>query len=318
MTSPALLKGFFTRAQASGRAVSEITLETMDVRSVRGSLSAVIVLGTGVPRSIVPCRPKPPKSKAKVGQTPEVDLMDEMFASMVPDARQPSVGAREKVEGVRLRRKLAHVLESDTNSSSDTESSTDSGFSDDVPDEKLAKKAKVRVSPACPVEHILDPPREVLALDVAVEVAAPGHVEAPAAEAVEAPRARRVGDEGWPRLLTGQFGAQGDSFLRLSVNHLGNVDLRASCGHCGKTFSRTCKPDPRGQGRPMGMLGAWLSRGSIAGCQHRDVWPIPYEERVIARAELDAVDGSEEFFKTERKVDSKLDDVATGEPVTIP
>ena len=133
-----------------------------------------------------------------------------------------------------------------------------------------------------------------------------------------APHARRAGEGGWPRLLTGMIGVKGASFLWLSVNNYGQQDLRACCGHCGNTLSRTCKPDRRGQGRPMGLLGAWLSCGSAVGCHHKGVWPIPHDARVAGRVQLALLGDGQEFFDAERDFDPVLDDPVTHEPLNMP
>ena len=73
-------------------------------------------------------------------------------------------------------------------------------------------------------------------------------------------RARCVDEDGWPRVCHPTLaGARGVSHLRLSTNASGIEDIRASCGVCGATRSRTCKPaDANGRGRPIGALWCWI------------------------------------------------------------
>lgn len=132
------------------------------------------------------------------------------------------------------------------------------------------------------------------------------------ADVAPAQRSRRAGADGWPRLVVSQA-ANAESFIRLSVNASGSSDMRASCGFCKKTLSRTCKPDAKGQGRPLGLLGAWLARGAVGSCVHADVWPIAFPERVAGRQLLEALEGSADVFGAERAIDDAFDD-PSGEP----
>lgn len=321
-TAPALLKSFFVNAeQASG--VAAITLEALAVRSLRGSLVAVSLVSALEPATIFPCSAKPSRSKA--AKAPEIAMMDQMFAGMIPRRSQPAAQARDRQPGVLRVRKLAHVVESESQSGDCRTESSESDFSaDDVADteDRLAKKLKVGEPPPPPIKVPVVAPRlDDLAPEAEVVPPDVPHQALDVADFEEEPaaRVRRVGDGGWPRLLTGMIGVKGESVLRLSVNQHGHSDLRAFCGHCGNTLSRTCKPDRRGQGRPIGLLGAWLFCGSAVGCHHKGVWPIPHLARVAGRVQLSLLgDDGQQFFDAERDFDPVLDDPVTHEPLSIP
>ena len=88
------------------------------------------------------------------------------------------------------------------------------------------------------------------------------------------PRRRRI-EEGWPRLYLGPAGPHGPSGIRLSVGADGKTDMRAECGVCSATMTRTCRlPDRKtGQGRPLGLLAAWLLGGCASRDEHRKTRP---------------------------------------------
>ena len=72
-----------------------------------------------------------------------------------------------------------------------------------------------------------------------------------------AARARRAEADGWPRL---RLAEPAGSYIRLSVSVGGAQDMRGVCGRCGAGLSRTCHPRASGQGRPLGLIGAWAWR----------------------------------------------------------
>ncbi len=136
-------------------------------------------------------------------------------------------------------------------------------------------------------------------------------------DALDAARDRRAGDAGWPRICKTFTGdpppPKGWSFVRRSVNKQGIWDFKACCSWCGKTMSRTSALSSKssmkglGQGRPLGLLWAWLSPGDASagascgpgGVTHSKYWP-SFDDRVAARILLRAVPESEEFLELER------------------
>ena len=79
-------------------------------------------------------------------------------------------------------------------------------------------------------------------------------------------------------------------FIRLTDNEmLGYKDMKAFCQyHANCTLTRTCIPQD-GEGRPLGLLYAWLSAGSrfTSKSQHKDISNRPdLYERQFARRRL--------------------------------
>ncbi len=166
--------------------------------------------------------------------------------------------------------------------------------------------------------------------DVADEGAAapPDSLAPPAPAAVAAPEVKRARRDKFPRLVA----PGGAKFLRCSVNLAdGSRDFRAACGHCEATLSRTCRPAPpggrnaavNGQGRPFGMLWAWLTHPCGGNPQVHKAFRANFVERKNARAQerVEAVPVNEfsvqDFFDFERAQTPVLDDV-DGEPFHIP
>ena len=135
----------------------------------------------------------------------------------------------------------------------------------------------------------------------------------------EPKRARRADRDGWARLATGREGANGASFIRLSLTKDGETDFRGVCGICAATFSRTCKPRPNGQGRPLGLIGAWLMliQADHDATAHMAFKP-DFAQRVQGRSLMSALPGNAHWVNAERLVDDALDDAASGEPLRIP
>ena len=137
---------------------------------------------------------------------------------------------------------------------------------------------------------------------------------------------------GWPRIeFPGAAGPRGQSKLQWSRNKAGHIDLRAMCGHCQRTRSRTLHANETGrnntlkalgQGRPLGMLWAWLTRGGGADCElgganHRD-WVPTYAERVVGRLAAEAfVPAAAVFRSGGRPPNTGVADGPEGEPFQI-
>lgn len=85
-----------------------------------------------------------------------------------------------------------------------------------------------------------------------------------------------------------------NSFIRLVLQpDRGLSDMKAFCGcHENCTLTRTLKPGRRaGQGRPSGLLWAWLGTAPNHICKtthQREGWPTQ-QQRFDARAELEAM-----------------------------
>jgi hypothetical protein len=147
-------------------------------------------------------------------------------------------------------------------------------------------------------------------------------------------RGRRANGDGWPRVHKPLEGvdqpAKGWSWIRRSVNNMGYWDFRASCGWCGKTMSRTAHPSERssmkalGQGRPLGLLWAWLdfadrSHGAACGAGGRDHakhWP-SFEVRSSARQAFGAIPDFAAMLSKERVAVPRVRDSLNGEPFDL-
>ena len=91
-------------------------------------------------------------------------------------------------------------------------------------------------------------------------------------------------------------------------------------GLCGAGLNRTCRPRPNGQGRPLGLIGAWLlvlGDPGHSAAEHGQARP-SFAERVEARARLSALEGVDAWLAAERVIDPAIDDVGSGEPRRIP
>lgn len=125
----------------------------------------------------------------------------------------------------------------------------------------------------------------------------------------------------FPRLMR----PDGSATLRCSENASdGSYDFRAECLLCGATKSRTCRPGTRGQGRPFGMLWAWLADVACAGdrLEHAACTPT-YLQRRAGRsngrtAALPMNDWSVEDFLAKERPRSKMLDDDVGEPWDLP
>ena len=88
-------------------------------------------------------------------------------------------------------------------------------------------------------------------------------------------------------------------------------------GDCrrSRTVNESSKPDRHGQGRPLGMLMAWLSAAGACATkeEHKRLSP-DYEARLAARRLLQGLPGSEQMFEKERPTRRNEGD----EPRTIP
>ena len=140
-----------------------------------------------------------------------------------------------------------------------------------------------------------------------------------AVQGVPPKRARRADGDGWARLNAGYAGVHGESYIRLSVNAGGHTDMRGCCGVCGATLNRTCKARSNGQGRPLGLIGAWLIlvEPEHTSAQHSGFTPT-FAQRVRGRQILGKLPEHRLWFDSERAIDPALDDVASGEPTLIP
>lgn len=151
---------------------------------------------------------------------------------------------------------------------------------------------------------------------------------------------RRTSDDGWmyvfldgPRednsfKLTStnpleRFGPRRDC-VRLSIDTQGNWVMSAFCPHCGYTKQRTCKPGASGQGRPFAFLVAWLLSECQGFVAHGNLKPA-FLFRRIMRFRLNEIEHDtrgtspfDQFFGSERPPNSKVDDMAIGEPFSIP
>jgi hypothetical protein len=134
--------------------------------------------------------------------------------------------------------------------------------------------------------------------------------------------------DGYPRMPMMAEGPHGRSWLRLSPSGTNAFqDIRANCGRCGGTRTRTCKPDPMGHtararsaGRVFGHVFAWgLKDCGGDPVVHRGFYP-SYDERRAARA-TSVVDLGDDvsygrFCAAEREVHAELDD-DIGEPFEL-
>lgn len=185
-------------------------------------------------------------------------------------------------------------------------------------------------------DHVDDPPpplpppaAEQPGIDDGVAAIVP--VPAPAAPAAEAgEREGRAPPGGWPTfVMPGPRGRLGDFSLQWSYDKKGHLNIRASCGNCGRTRTRTTWPGQgtslrsMGQGRPLGMLWAWLEWGRGAGnCinvlrDHRDCDP-GYAIRNVARRDALATLPAGSNFLKERNDSPPGVDGPQGEPYSLP
>ena len=136
------------------------------------------------------------------------------------------------------------------------------------------------------------------------------------------PAARRADADGWPRLWFHDIvGEKGMTFLRHSMNKDGEDDIRATCGLCGATRSRTCKPGASGQGRMMGGLYHWCGFNCGGDRErHRELPWGSLDDRIAARSNFINKywrgKVAQDILKAERKVDPAKDRM--GEPIHLP
>ena len=106
------------------------------------------------------------------------------------------------------------------------------------------------------------------------------------------PRSERLaGDDGWPVLeVRAIAGAHGKDRIKISQNADGYKDLRAICGVCGSTRTRTGRPSASAgafrdaQGRGLGTIFAFLVEyDCIGGHDTHKSWVASYEARDVAR-----------------------------------
>lgn len=109
----------------------------------------------------------------------------------------------------------------------------------------------------------------------------------------------------FPRIA---HGSHPNSFIRLSSTRgVEGHDMRAECGvHDCCTVSRTCRPSKLasrpGQGRPIGMLWAWLDFANDPSCSreaHQGFWP-SLRERRRAREVFKTLPGAGPWLQAER------------------
>ena len=142
----------------------------------------------------------------------------------------------------------------------------------------------------------------------------------------------RAGPGGWPTYeFPGPPGDRGNSTIKWSINQHGHIDIKATCGHCGRTRSRTTHAadlhrrssmKSLGQGRPLGMIWAFLAHTGgedcrLSGSAHRD-WKPTYAQRVRARLDAElAIPTTSTLRTSERPPNVGVADGPEGEPLDI-